>query len=230
MTDLPPPDPERALAETRAWVERAVIGLNLCPFAKGVQVKGLVRYALTRATGADSLRAALVDELRHLAATPADEVETTVLVAPWAMAEFLEFNDFLAEADEAVAGLGLDGEIQLASFHPAYQFADADADDITHATNRAPWPTLHLIREDSIDRAVAAVPEADAIYEVNMATMRRLGPAGWAALRAMCRADAEADMADMAVIADEADVADAAGEAAAPPDPALSAPTRAARS
>jgi len=195
MPPLPPPDPAHALAETRAWVERAVIGLNLCPFAKGVQVKGLVRYALTRATDAEGLRAALVEELRHLAATPADQVETTVLVAPWAMADFLAFNDFLAEADEAVAELGLEGEIQVASFHPDYQFADADADDITNATNRAPWPTLHLIREDSIDRAVAAVPEADAIYEVNIATLRRLGPEGWAALQAQCRADAEAEAA-----------------------------------
>ena len=196
MPALPPPDPELALAETRAWVERAVIGLNLCPFAKGVQVKGLVRYALTRATDAEGLRSALVDELRLLAATPADQTETTVLVAPWAMADFLAFNDFLAEADEAVAELGLEGIIQVASFHPDYQFADADAADITNATNRAPWPTLHLIREDSIDRAVAAVPEADAIYEVNMATMRALGPEGWAALQAQCRADAAAEADD----------------------------------
>lgn len=194
-------DPEHALAETRAWVERAVIGLNLCPFAKAVQVKGLVRYALTRATDAEGLRAALVDALRHLAATPADETETTVLVAPWAMADFLDFNDFLAEADEAVAELGLEGEIQVASFHPAYQFADADSDDITNATNRAPWPTLHLIREDSIDRAVAAMPEAEAIYEVNMATMQRLGPEGWAALQAQCRADARAAVAGDAAAA-----------------------------
>jgi uncharacterized protein len=182
-----PHDPELALAETVAWVDHAVIGLNLCPFAKGVQTKRLVRYVLTPATDAPSLAQALVDELRLLAATPADQVETTVLVAPLAMADFHDFNRFLAVADKAVARLGLRGEVQVASFHPDYQFADAEPDDITNATNRAPWPTLHLIREDSITRAVAAMPEAEAIYETNMATMRRLGPDGWAALQAQCR-------------------------------------------
>lgn len=179
-----------ALAETRAWVERAVIGLNLCPFAKGVHVKGLVRYVGTDAADEAALAQALEDELRLLAATPADQVETTVLVAPRAMPDFLDFNDFLARADALVSALGLEGEIQVASFHPQYQFADAEPGDITHATNRSPWPTLHLIREDSIDRAVAAMPEAEAIFETNMATMRRLGKAGWAALRAQWRADA----------------------------------------
>ena len=171
------------LAATRAWIDQAVIGLNLCPFAKAVQTKGLVRYVLCEATDTAGLRVALVDELRRLQATPADEVDTTVLVHPQVLQDFLDFNDFLAEADAALVDLDLDGVLQIASFHPDYQFGGTPADDITNATNRSPWPTLHLLREDSIDRAVAAFPEAEAIYEANMATLQALGPSGWAELQ-----------------------------------------------
>lgn len=189
--DQPPLDPR--LAETRAWVRRAVIGLNLCPFARGVEVKEQIRYVLTEATDTDALLEVLVQELQTLAAADPAEIETTVLVHPEVLADFLDFNDFLDVADAAVRGLGLAGTLQIASFHPQFQFADAPPDDITHATNRSPYPTLHLIREASIDRAVAAFPEAEAIYEVNMETMRRLGPEGWARLRQACRDDAAAE-------------------------------------
>lgn len=195
-----PPTPlaARALAETRAWAERAVIGLNLCPFARVVQAKGLIRYAGTDATGADGVQQALVAELQRLAAASPQQLETTLLVLPQALHDFLAFNDFLALADDAVEALGLDGEVQVASFHPDYQFADAAADDITNATNRAPWPTLHLIREASMDRAVASMPDTDAIYLANMATLRQLGQAGWAALQAEITADAQAALAPQA--------------------------------
>lgn len=173
------PDP---LAQTRAWVDLAVIGLNLCPFAKGPQIKGQVRYVLSAATDREALRADLDAELRHLAATPIETTETTLLVHPQVLQDFFDYNGFLDEAEAAVAELGLEGEIQVASFHPQYQFAGTDARDIENATNQSPYPMLHLIREASIDRAVRAFPEAEAIYEVNIETMRRLGPEGWAAL------------------------------------------------
>jgi len=178
---LPPETP--ALAQTRAWVERAVIGLNLCPFAKAPQVKGLVRYVESEATDPAALLSDLMGELQRLAKTSADKLETTLLVHPQVFTAFEDFNDFLGVAEDTVADMGLEGVIQVASFHPDYRFEGTTADDITNATNRSPHPTLHLIREDSIDRAVAAFPEAGTIYEANMATMERLGAKGWEDLK-----------------------------------------------
>lgn len=175
---------DKALQATRAWVEHAVIGLNLCPFAKAVQVKDLMRYMLTDARDTGALLAVLRAELQLLADTPMDEVETTLLVHPQVLQDFVDYNDFLDEADALLQQMGLDGTLQIASFHPQYRFAGTDADDIENATNRSPYPTLHLLREASIERAVAAFPEAEAIYEANQRTLRALGPAGWAALRA----------------------------------------------
>lgn len=192
MNDAPSSDSQdHALAEVRAWVDRAVIGLNLCPFAKAVQVKGLIRYVVTHATDTDALREALVAELERLRDTDSTVLETTLLVHPRVLQDFLDYNDFLDEVDAVVEALGLEGAIQVASFHPDYQFAGTAPDDMGNATNRAPYPVLHLLRETSIDRAVAAFPEADAIYETNIATMESLGPAGWAALRRQCREAAD---------------------------------------
>jgi hypothetical protein len=188
--------PDAAVAEVRAWVDRAVIGLNLCPFAKAVQVKRLIRYVGTDATNTDALREALVAELERLRDTDAATLETTLLVHPRVLHDFLDYNDFLDEADAVVTALGLEGVIQVASFHPDYQFAGTAPDDMSNATNRAPHPTLHLLRESSIDRAVAAFPEADAIYETNIATMESLGPDRWAVLRGQCREDAVRNAAD----------------------------------
>ena len=176
LTDSP------ALNQTRAWVEHAVIGLNLCPFAKAPQVKGLVRYVQSQASDPATLLGDLMQELQRLAQAPPERLETTLLVHPQVFTDFADFNEFLGVADDAVADLKLEGVIQVASFHPHYRFEGTAADDITNATNRSPHPTLHLIREDSIDRAVAAFPEAETIYETNMATMQRLGTAGWTTL------------------------------------------------
>ena len=187
---MSPDEHTRALNETRAWVDRAVIGLNLCPFAKAPQVKGLVRYVVSTADDPAALLADLVTELERLAEAPTERLETTLLIHPRVLADFADYNDFLAIAEDTVAELDLEGVLQVASFHPQYQFDGTEVDDITNATNRSPYPTLHLIREDSIDKAVEAFPEADAIYAVNMATMQALGPAGWAALRQQCRDDA----------------------------------------
>ncbi len=190
--DLSPDVQARALAETRAWVDRAVIGLNLCPFAKAPQVKGQVRYVVSTAQDPAALLADLITELERLAESKADKLETTLLVHPRVLGDFADYNDFIAIAEDTVAELDLEGVLQVASFHPQYQFEGTAPDDITNATNRSPYPTLHLIREESIDRAVDAFPEAETIYEVNMATMERLGADGWAALQQQCRDDAAA--------------------------------------
>lgn len=171
------------IADTRAWLERAVIGLNLCPFAKSVHVKGQVHYAVSRATTAHDLLVDLVSELNTLVAMDATVRDTTLLIVPDCMQDFLDFNDFLAQADQALAEMDLEGVLQIASLHPKYQFAGTREDDITNFTNRSPYPTLHLLREDSIDRAVAAFPNPESIFEVNMRTMEQLGQDGWAALK-----------------------------------------------
>ena len=185
------PSEASVLAETRAWVDRAVIGLNLCPFAKAPQVKGQVRYVLSAATDPAALLSDLINELEKLAEANPERIETTLLIHPQVLGDFAEYNDFVAVAEDTVAELDLEGILQVASFHPDYQFEGTTPDDIENATNRSPYPTLHLIREASIDRAVAAFPEAEAIFEVNIETMRKLGPAGWAALQRQCREEAQ---------------------------------------
>jgi hypothetical protein len=173
---------QTVIDDTRGWLERAVIGLNLCPFAKSVHVKGQIHYAVSRAQTAEELLPELIFELKQLATLDAIARDTTLLIAPECLADFLDFNDFLAVADQALVDLALDGVLQIANLHPDYQFAGTRADDITNFTNRSPYPTLHLLREDSIDRAVDAFPEAETIFEKNMETMERIGPEGWAAL------------------------------------------------
>jgi uncharacterized protein len=182
-----------AIAETRAWVRRAVIGLNLCPFARAVDVKDQIRYVFSDATDPETLLATLVVELQRLADTDPEVVDTTMVIHPRVFADFEDFNDFLELADAAVEDLDLDGVLQVASFHPHFQFADTEPDDITNATNRSPYPTLHLLREESVDRAVAAFPEAEAIFERNMATLEKLGPQGWAAVKKSWEDDAAAE-------------------------------------
>ena len=170
---------EDPIAQTRRWLERAVIGLNLCPFAKAVYVKQQVRFVLSEATTTEALLEELTAELSLLSQTDPQAVDTTLLVHPHVLTDFLDYNDFLDRADAAVAALGLEGEIQVASFHPQYQFAGTYPDEMGNYTNRAPFPTLHLLREASIDRAVAAFPDPDVIVERNIATLEELGVEGW---------------------------------------------------
>jgi uncharacterized protein len=170
------------ILDTKTWLERAVIGLNLCPFAKAVHVKGQIRYVVSEANTVEALVENLLLELNHLADANSEEIDTTLIIHPHVLTDFLDYNDFLEVADGAVEELGLTGEIQVASFHPQYQFADTECDDITNYTNRAPYPTLHLLREASVERAVAAFPEAAEIFEKNIATLEKLGHAGWRAL------------------------------------------------
>lgn len=163
------------IAATRGWIERVVIGLNLCPFAKSVYLKDGVRFVVSDARTADALLGNLERELRALADAAPEEVETTVLIHPHVLASFLDYNDFLDVADAAIERLDLAGIIQIASFHPDYQFAGTAPDDVTNYTNRSPYPMLHLLREESVERAVDAYPDAERIPERNIATMRRLG-------------------------------------------------------
>ena len=171
-----------AIEETRIWLERAVIGLNLCPFAKSVHVKGQIHYVVSHARTSDNFLLDLQRELKDLVEADPAARDTTLLIATQCLADFLDFNDFLALADRALNDLDLDGVLQIANLHPNYQFAGTQVDDITNYTNRSPYPTLHLLREESIDRAVDAFPQAETIFQKNMETMERLGPEGWDAL------------------------------------------------
>jgi len=172
-------DDDAIVAATRRWVERAVIGLNLCPFAKAVVVKEQVRFVVSGATTPEALLEQLMNELQDLADTDPEQVDTTLLIHPFVLNDFLDFNEFLDVADAAIEDMKLDGDIQVASFHPDYQFADTDVNDIANYTNRAPYPILQLLREESIDRAVEAIPEAAEIFEKNIDTLERLGHEGW---------------------------------------------------
>ena len=172
-------DPDRIERDVRRWLERAVIGLNLCPFAKAVYAKQQIRIVISDATTERALLEQLGEEMALLRDTPAEEIDTTLLVHPRVLQDFLDYNDFLDDADGLVEALELDGVLQVASFYPHYQFAGTEPDDAENLTNRAPYPILHLLREASIDRAVAAYPQPDAIIERNVATMRELGTEGF---------------------------------------------------
>lgn len=177
MTNVSDDAPE--LAQTRAWLERAVIGLNLCPFAKAVHLKAQIRWVFCTATSAKSLATVLTRELLHLADVDPQTTDTSLLVHPYALQDFADYNDFLDVADELLESLGLDGVLQIASFHPQYQFEGSAAHDMANFTNRSPYPMLHLLREDSVERAVAAFPDPEAIFERNINSLQNLGPEGW---------------------------------------------------
>src|SRR6476661_1119741 len=171
--------PEDPIADTQRWLERAVIGLNLCPFAKAVHAKGQIRWVLSDASTPQALLAELGEELAFLRDADPQQVDTTLIVHPQVLQDFVDYNDFLGDADALVEAMDLDGVLQVASFHPQYQFADSGPDDIENYTNRSPHPTLHLLREDSVSRAVEAFPDPDVIVERNVETLRKLGREGW---------------------------------------------------
>ena len=170
------------LSAMRHWIEQAVIGLSLCPFAKAVYVNNQVRFVVSDARHVDAFLEELDRELDLLAASDPQEIDTTLLIHPTLFTDFLEFNDLTAIAESAIAEHGLEAILQIASFHPRFQFDGTEPDDIGNYTNRAPYPTLHLLREQSIAAAVDAFPAPEAIYQRNIETLRRLGLAGWLAL------------------------------------------------
>ena len=175
------------IEDTKKWLIEAVVGLNLCPFAKAVVVKDMVRYRVCSSAEPADLLALLREELQHLAEADPDKLDTTLLIAPKALPDFLDFNDFLADCDDVLMDLELDGVLQVADFHPLYQFGGTEVDDIENFTNRSPYPTLHLLREASMDKAVEAYPDAALIFERNIEVLNKLGHAGWEALGVQAR-------------------------------------------
>ncbi len=155
------------------------MGLQLCPFAAPVYRAGRVRLRVSEARQSAQLLEDLGVELRWLDGQDEAQCETTLLIHPWVLNDFLEFNDFLADGEQLLAALGLEGSLQVASFHPGFQFAGTHPDDIGNYTNRSPFPTLHLLRETSIARAVEGLEDPDEIYRANIRTLQALGHAGW---------------------------------------------------
>ena len=170
---------DEIIAATRRWLERSVIGLNLCPFAESVYRTGRVRICVSEQRSASGLLQEFRSATTWLHAADPGQCETTLLVHPWVLTDFIEYNDFLDVCETTIAELDLEGELQVASFHPQYQFAGTESEDIENYTNRSPYPMLHLLREASIERAIAALPDTDEIYRRNIRTLRNLGHAGW---------------------------------------------------
>ena len=190
MRTVPPwPSDDVVLAETRRWLSQVVIGLELCPFAKPVHVKEQIRYFVSAAETPEALLEDLLAELRALADADPEAVETTLLVHPRVLHDFLDYNDFLSVADVALEELELVGELQVASFHPAYQFAGNAVDDLANCVTRSPYPLLHLLREASVERGVAVFPDASQIVDKNIRTLRALGADGWQRLMADVRGE-----------------------------------------
>ena len=183
-----PADTERiAIEDTQLWLTRAVVGLNLCPFAKAVMAKGQVRYVVTELTEPEQVLKLLQSEMQTLVDADPDTLDTTLLIAPYLLPDCVDFNEFLFDCDAVLLGMDLEGVLQIADFHPGYQFAGTAPDDVENLTNQSPYPTLHLLREDSVTRAVQAFPDAAFIYERNTALLREMGTAGWQALGMQAR-------------------------------------------
>ncbi len=176
-----------AIEDTQRWLMQAVVGLNLCPFAKAVVTKNLVRYRVCLSTEPADVLKLLREELQHLSSTDESLLDTTLLIAPHLLPDFYEFNAFLSDCEDVLLDMNLEGVLQIADFHPQYTFAGEDPQGMSHFTNRTPYPTLHLLRESSIDKAVAAYPDAAFIYERNIALLEKMGREGWAALGLQAR-------------------------------------------
>ena len=174
--------PDQVLARTRLWLERAVIGLNLCPFAKSVYAKEQVHFVVYEGVDAAELLDIVRREMHALVDSQPMVRDTTLLIAPLMCPDFWDFHGVVARADRVLRKSGLTGVLQIASFHPAYEFADDAPHDMSHFTNRAPYPILHVLREASVARAVADFSQAQSIFQRNKATLRELGPVGWNAL------------------------------------------------
>ena len=170
---------EEIINATKVWLECAIIGLNLCPFAKSAHVKNQIHYAVSNATTHEGLLEDIICELTALVGAAEKYIDTTLVIHPYVLTKFADYNDFLGVVDAVLVDMGLDGVLQVASFHPQYQFAETQADDITNFTNRSPYPMMHILREDSVEKAVLSLPEIDSIYKKNIETMRHLGHNGW---------------------------------------------------
>jgi hypothetical protein len=172
---------------TTAWVEHVVIGLNLCPFAKTVHSKGQIHYSVSHASDEITLAADLRLSMQQLIAASPESIDTCLLIHPWVLADFFDYNNFLDIADKILDELDVIGVLQIASFHPNYQFAGTTEDDVTNCTNRSPFPMLHILREASLDNATAALPDANVIVNRNLETMTSLGHEGWNQLQSQLK-------------------------------------------
>jgi hypothetical protein len=166
-----------AITRTQHWVAEMVVGLNLCPFARAEMVNQRIRYVLVESADTQDLLQTLEAELQFLQVADRSQTETTLIVCPAALPDFMDMQLFLPHADALLKRLGLRGQMQIASFHPDFVFASSSADDPANASNRSPYPTLHLIREDAIARAAASMQDPDSIYEANIALLRQMGAA-----------------------------------------------------
>jgi hypothetical protein len=169
--------PDLPLTRTQHWVAEMVVGLNLCPFARAEMVNQRIRYVLVDSPDPQDLLHSLERELIFLQAADRSQTETTLIVCSAALPDFMEMQLFLPHGDALLKRLGLRGQMQIASFHPDFVFASSSADDPANASNRSPYPTLHLIREDAIARAAASMDDPDSIYEANIALLRQMGAA-----------------------------------------------------
>lgn len=167
--------PESIVDAVRRWIESIVVGLDLCPFARRVVQGNRIRYVVTDAADAESLRTVLAEELRFLAAAPLDDVETTLLIHPGVLEQFADYCDFLPAADQLIRSLRLEGVLQIASFHPEFQFADSRPDDVENYTNRSPYPLLHLLREESVSKVAGSTEEMLKIPQRNAQLLRQMG-------------------------------------------------------
>jgi len=169
------PSSETVIARTRCWIERVVIEFNLCPFARKPYEGEQVRYVVSEATDTEQLLHDLQQELEHLRATDPAEVETTVLIHPWVLQDFLDYNDFLDVVDALLEQGGYADEFQVASLHPDYQFAGTRPDDAENYTNRSPYPVLHLLRVEGVAKIIASYANPERIPERNIAQMEKQG-------------------------------------------------------
>ena len=166
-------DKQAVISSVRYWVETLVVGLNLCPFAQRELVANRVNFRVSEATDELQLLADLEDELNRLVAD--DAIETSLLIHPQVLTDFYDYNQFLDAVDHLLLEMGLEGVFQVASFHPNYQFADTAAEDVENYTNRSPFPVLHLLRERSVERAIAHYPDAEKVPAKNIELLRNLG-------------------------------------------------------
>ncbi len=168
-------DKVQVIETTKRWLESFVIGLNLCPFAKHPFRNNKIRYVVFEDSDLEKLTETLLIEANELVATTPSVLETTLIILPESLEKFEEYLDYLNMADFIFEEVDLDGVIQIASFHPDYQFDETEITDVENYTNRSPYPMFHLLREDSVTRALEAYPEVGDIPENNIDTMNKLG-------------------------------------------------------
>jgi uncharacterized protein len=174
----------KIIDSVRQWVETVVVGLNLCPFAKDELVNNRIRFTLSAATTEEDLLIDLQTELDLLSRD--DAIETTLLIHPQVLGNFYDYNQFLNVVDGLLMKTGLEGIFQIASFHPDYQFAGTEPDDAENYTNRSPFPLLHLLREDSLEKAITSHPNPEQLPEINIALMETMGTKKLKALLEAC--------------------------------------------